>query len=209
MPPAKILGMALAALGAWTAAAMAAASAQPLDKVSLRHQLGGGGRARRFLSGARRRHLQEVRARRHHRARRAEREQPHPAAGRQDRLLPDRQHAAGRSTRSRRTCRRSTSPRFSRRTRRCSSRIPIRASNKFEDLKKLTLFVSKEGMASYFQWLKADYGFTRTARSSPTPSIRSPSSPTSNSAMQGYVTSEPFAIEKEAQFKPKVFLLAD
>jgi len=29
------------------------------------------------------------------------------------------------------------------------------------------------------------------------------------SAMQGYVTSEPFAIEKEAKFKPKVFLLAD
>ncbi len=29
------------------------------------------------------------------------------------------------------------------------------------------------------------------------------------SAMQGYVTSEPFAIEKQAGFKPKVFLLAD
>src|SRR5437762_3712681 len=30
---------------------------------------------------------------------------------------------------------------------------------KFEDLKRLTLFVSKEGIATYFQWLKADYGF--------------------------------------------------
>ena len=30
-----------------------------------------------------------------------------------------------------------------------------------------------------------------------------------NSAMQGYVTSEPFAIEKAGRFKPKVFLLAD
>ena len=30
-----------------------------------------------------------------------------------------------------------------------------------------------------------------------------------NSAMQGYVTSEPFAIEKAAHFTPKVFLLAD
>jgi NitT/TauT family transport system substrate-binding protein len=29
------------------------------------------------------------------------------------------------------------------------------------------------------------------------------------SAMQGYVTSEPYAIEKQAGFKPKVFLLAD
>src|SRR5271169_7106142 len=32
--------------------------------------------------------------------------------------------------------------------------------DKFADLKKLTLFVSKEGMATYYQWLKADYGFT-------------------------------------------------
>src|SRR5262249_11123354 len=29
------------------------------------------------------------------------------------------------------------------------------------------------------------------------------------SAMQGYVTSEPYAVEKQAGFKPKVFLLAD
>src|SRR5262249_61580838 len=30
----------------------------------------------------------------------------------------------------------------------------------FEDLKKLTsLYISKEGIASYYQWLKADYGF--------------------------------------------------
>ena len=27
--------------------------------------------------------------------------------------------------------------------------------------------------------------------------------------MQGYVTSEPFAIEQQAGFKPKVFLIAD
>src|SRR5262249_55672311 len=29
------------------------------------------------------------------------------------------------------------------------------------------------------------------------------------SAMQGYVTSEPFAVEREGKFKPKIFLLAD
>src|SRR2546422_8243851 len=29
----------------------------------------------------------------------------------------------------------------------------------FEDLKKLTLLVSAEGMVNYFQWLKADFGF--------------------------------------------------
>src|SRR5436190_4886186 len=30
---------------------------------------------------------------------------------------------------------------------------------KLDDLKPLTLFVSKEGVASYFQWLKNEYGF--------------------------------------------------
>src|SRR4051794_1924047 len=32
--------------------------------------------------------------------------------------------------------------------------------SKLEDLKNLTLFVSKEGMTTYFQWLKADFGFS-------------------------------------------------
>ena len=33
---------------------------------------------------------------------------------------------------------------------------PDQGVDKFEDLKKLTLFISKEGIASYFQWLKND-----------------------------------------------------
>src|SRR5436189_1168560 len=36
---------------------------------------------------------------------------------------------------------------------------PDQGIEKFGDLKKLTLFVSKEGMTTYFQWLKADFGF--------------------------------------------------
>src|SRR5215831_12899762 len=36
---------------------------------------------------------------------------------------------------------------------------PDQGIEKFEDLKRLTLFISKEGLASYFQWLKADFGF--------------------------------------------------
>jgi NitT/TauT family transport system substrate-binding protein len=81
-------------------------------------------------------------------------------------------------------------------------------AEKFTDLKKLTLFVSKEGMASYFQWLKHDYGFderkVKPYTFNPQPFLADP-----HSAMQGYVTSEPFAIEQQAHFKPKVFLLAD
>src|SRR5437764_12440306 len=32
--------------------------------------------------------------------------------------------------------------------------------DKIEDLKPMTLVVSKEGMTSYFQWLKSEYGFS-------------------------------------------------
>ncbi|MBS0246520.1 MAG: ABC transporter substrate-binding protein [Proteobacteria bacterium] len=81
-------------------------------------------------------------------------------------------------------------------------------ANTLDDLKALTLFVSKEGMASYYQWLKADYGFTERSVKpytfNPQPFLAD-----EKSAMQGYVTSEPYAIETQGKFKPKVFLLAD
>src|SRR6267142_2096124 len=85
---------------------------------------------------------------------------------------------------------------------------PGQAIDKFEDLKRLTLFVSKEGIATYFQWLKADYGFDE-AKVKPYTFNAQPFLADKRSAMQGYVTSEPYAIEKQAGFKPKVFLLAD
>jgi NitT/TauT family transport system substrate-binding protein len=85
---------------------------------------------------------------------------------------------------------------------------PDQGIESFEDLKKLTLFISKEGFASYFQWLKADFGFNE-ARVKPYTSNPQPFLADKRSAMQGYVTSEPYAIEKQAGFRPKVFLLAD
>src|SRR5205823_4314355 len=85
---------------------------------------------------------------------------------------------------------------------------PDQGIDTFEDLKNLTLFISKEGLASYFQWLKADFGFSE-ARVKPYTSNPQPFLADKRSAMQGYVTSEPFAIEKQAGFKPKVFLIAD
>jgi len=79
---------------------------------------------------------------------------------------------------------------------------------KLENLKPLTLYVSKEGISSYYQWLKSEYGFSekdvRPYTFNPQPFIA-----TAQSAMQGYVTSEPFAVEKAAGFKPGVILLAD
>jgi NitT/TauT family transport system substrate-binding protein len=76
------------------------------------------------------------------------------------------------------------------------------------DLKKLTLFVSKEGMATYFQWLKADFGFDER-KVKPYTFNPQPFLVDKNSAMQGYVTSEPFAVETIGKIKPKIFLLAD
>jgi NitT/TauT family transport system substrate-binding protein len=77
-----------------------------------------------------------------------------------------------------------------------------------EDLKPLTLFVSKEGVASYFQWLKSEYGFDES-KVKPYTFNPQPFLADKNSAMQGYVTSEPFAVEKQAGFKPTILLLAD
>jgi NitT/TauT family transport system substrate-binding protein len=63
------------------------------------------------------------------------------------------------------------------------------------------------GVADY-QWLKAEYGFRdeqlKLYTYNPQPFLAD-----KRSAMQSYVTSEPYGIEQAAGFKPKVFLLAD
>jgi NitT/TauT family transport system substrate-binding protein len=79
----------------------------------------------------------------------------------------------------------------------------------FADLKKSNnILLSKEGVATFFQWMKAEYGFkeeqVRPYAFNPAPFIAD-----KTAVQQGYVTSEPLAIEKAAGFKPKVFLLAD
>jgi NitT/TauT family transport system substrate-binding protein len=85
---------------------------------------------------------------------------------------------------------------------------PDAGIDKFTDLKRLTLFVSSEGLVTYFQWLKADFGFDQS-KVKPYTFNPQPFLADKNSAMQGYVTSEPFAIEKALHKAPKVFLLAD
>jgi len=85
---------------------------------------------------------------------------------------------------------------------------PDQGIDKFADLKKLTLFISNEGVSTFYQWLKADFGFT-DAQVRPYTFNPQPFLANKKSAMQGYVTSEPFAIAKAANFTPQVFLLAD
>jgi NitT/TauT family transport system substrate-binding protein len=79
---------------------------------------------------------------------------------------------------------------------------------KLDELKPLILFISKEGMTGYFPWLKSEYGFSeKNVR--PYTFNAQPFIVNAQSAMQGYLTSEPFAVEKSAGFKPGVILLAD
>jgi len=85
---------------------------------------------------------------------------------------------------------------------------PGQGVDKFEDLRKLTILVSKEGMAGYYQWLKKDYGFT-DAQVRPYTFNPQPFLADKKMAMQGYVTSEPYAVETQGKFKPVIFLLAD
>jgi NitT/TauT family transport system substrate-binding protein len=85
---------------------------------------------------------------------------------------------------------------------------PGEGFDRFEDLKNATLLVSSEGLQSYFQWMRAEFGFSQD-RVKPYTFNPAPFLVDKKSAMQGYVTSEPYAVEKEGKFKPKIFLLAD
>lgn len=79
----------------------------------------------------------------------------------------------------------------------------------FEDLKNLpVLLIGDQGYASYYQWMKKVYGFTDEQRQPYTFNM-APFIADENSAMQGYLSSEPLMVEKEGGFKPDVFLLAD
>ncbi|MEO0914059.1 MAG: ABC transporter substrate-binding protein [Pseudomonadota bacterium] len=78
----------------------------------------------------------------------------------------------------------------------------------WEELKDLTLLIGDNGFASYYQWMIAEHGFTVEQRIpytfNPAPFIADP-----KKGMQGYLSSEPFAVKKEAGWEPNVFLIAD
>jgi NitT/TauT family transport system substrate-binding protein len=81
--------------------------------------------------------------------------------------------------------------------------------DRFEDLKKSdNILISKEGIASYYQWLKTEKGFSEK-QVKPYMFNAAPFITDKRAVQQGYVTSEPYQIETKAGFKPNVFLLAD
>lgn len=86
---------------------------------------------------------------------------------------------------------------------------PGQGLDTWESLKDAEQYIlGDEGFQSYFQWMITDFGFDASKRVpytfNPAPFIANP-----KSVQQGYVTSEPFAVEREAGFKPNLFLLAD
>ncbi|MCX5496827.1 ABC transporter substrate-binding protein [Kaistia dalseonensis] len=87
---------------------------------------------------------------------------------------------------------------------------PDTGIDKFEDLAKVpTLYMSAEALSSYFAWMKSAFPGFKDEQYKPYTFNPAPFLADKNSAQQGYVTSEPFAIETQGGFKPKVFLLAD
>lgn len=81
-------------------------------------------------------------------------------------------------------------------------------TNKLEDLPGKTILISTGAQNSYWPWLKAAYKLQDSQVRPYTFNIQ-PFIADKNVVQQGYMTSEPFAIEQQAKFKPNVFLLSD
>ncbi len=77
---------------------------------------------------------------------------------------------------------------------------------KIEDLSTRTLLIGQASETTYWPWLKAKYGFTEAQKRPYAYSVQQ-FLVDKNIAQQGYITSEPYAIEKGG-VKPKIFHLA-
>ncbi len=76
------------------------------------------------------------------------------------------------------------------------------------DLKGKTILISGDANSNYWPWLRTTFGLADTQTRPYTFNVQ-PFIADKNLVQQGYLSSEPYAIEKQAKFKPNVFLLAD
>lgn len=85
---------------------------------------------------------------------------------------------------------------------------PRRDINSLADMRGKPVLISAASMTAFWPWLRARFGFTdrqiRRYTYNLAPFIVDP-----NAIQEGYLTSEPFTVESQAHWKPKVFLLAD
>lgn len=81
-------------------------------------------------------------------------------------------------------------------------------ADSWDELKNLKLLIGDNGYTSYYQWMIAAHGFTAEQRQpytfNPAPFLAD-----KGLGMQGFLSSEPYVIEKEGGFVPNVFLIAD
>lgn len=81
--------------------------------------------------------------------------------------------------------------------------------DRIEDLKNASAyFVGKDNLVTVFQWAKQTFGF-REEKVKPYSFNPAPFIADKKSVQQGYLTSEPYEVEKQGGFRPNVFLVAD
>ncbi len=81
--------------------------------------------------------------------------------------------------------------------------------DRIEDLSKASAyFVAKDNLVTVFQWARQAYGF-REEKVKPYAFNPAPFIADRSSVQQGYLTSEPYEVEKQGGFRPNVFLVAD
>ena len=87
---------------------------------------------------------------------------------------------------------------------------PDAGYNTFADLAKApTIFMGKDIFTTAFEWMKAAYPGFNDGQYKPYTFNPAPFIADKKSVQQGYVTSEPFAVQQQAGWAPKVFLYAD
>jgi NitT/TauT family transport system substrate-binding protein len=79
---------------------------------------------------------------------------------------------------------------------------------KLADMKGKPIMISDAATVAWWPWLRAKYGFSDTQIRKYTFNL-APFLVDKNAIQEGYLSSEPYSVEKQAKFKPQVFLLAD
>jgi NitT/TauT family transport system substrate-binding protein len=81
--------------------------------------------------------------------------------------------------------------------------------DKWQDLPKAeAIYVGAGAIQTFYAWLRLAYGF-KDENIRPYNFNSAPFIMNKNSIQQGYVTAEPFEIERQGHFRPNVFLLSD
>jgi NitT/TauT family transport system substrate-binding protein len=85
---------------------------------------------------------------------------------------------------------------------------PRRDLNSLSEMRGRPIMISNAAMTSFWPWLRAKFGFSDTQIRKYTFNL-APFVVDPNAIQEGYLTSEPYTIEQQAHFVPKVFLLSD